>query len=44
MMAAVSIDRRKVIGVVFRSNSCSSCTQKDILQKGGKISRVEYLE
>ena len=44
VVAAVSIDTGKVLDVVYLTNSCTSCDQKERELKKGTTSRRQYLE
>ena len=44
VVAAVSVDTGKVLDVVYLTNSCTSCDQKERELKEGTTSRRQYLE
>lgn len=44
VVAAISIDTRKVLDVVYLTNHCTACEQKERPRNEGTISRREYLE
>ena len=44
VIAAISIDTGKVVDVVYLTNSCTSCVQKEREPKEGTTSKRQYLK